>query len=145
MRANIYGLLISKDGEVKMNSLSKLFSRSSHASGTFINKALIVAICVGWAAGCSKSTDSSAPLIIDSIHFEEMNGEVPINASGIVSLADSRFLICDNNTDDALLELDLGPDGRKKGPLIRRPLQGLSPGAIDDMEGMALVEENGRR
>jgi uncharacterized protein DUF3616 len=29
--------------------------------------------------------------------------------------------------------------------LIRRPLQGLAPDAVDDLEGMAFVEENGRR
>src|SRR5262249_11398989 len=57
----------------------------------------------------------------------------------------SRFLIADNNTSDALFELSLTPDGQKKGPLIRRPLQGLSPGMIDDLEDMTLAEEGGRR
>jgi hypothetical protein len=84
-------------------------------------------------------------LTIDSIPFGEMKGKNEYNASGIVSLADARFLICDNNTNDALFELDLTPDGQKKGPLIRRPLQGLAPGAVDDLEDMTLVEENGRR
>jgi hypothetical protein len=63
----------------------------------------------------------------------------------VVSLADSRFLFCDNNVNDALIEIDLAEDGRKKGPLIRRPLQGLAPDAIDDMEAMTLAEEKGRR
>jgi hypothetical protein len=127
---------------------SKLFSQpgARHASVAFIIKALIIAIIAGWAgwvAGCSKSTEPA--LTIDSIPFTERNGKDEINASGIVPIADSRFLICDNNTNDALFELNLTPDGQKKGPLIRRPLQGLEPGAIDDMEGMAFVEENGRR
>src|SRR5262245_23897620 len=86
-----------------------------------------------------------AVLMINSIPFGEMNGIREYNASDIIPIADSRFLICDNNTNDALFELDLTPDGRKKGPLIRRPLQGLASGAADDLEDMALVEEGGRR
>src|SRR5262245_1336642 len=77
--------------------------------------------------------------------FSERNGKDEFNASDIIPLADSRFLICDNNTNDALFELNLTPDGQKKGPLIRRQLQGLAPGAVDDLEGMTLVKENGRR
>jgi len=84
-------------------------------------------------------------LTIDSIPFGELNGRGEYNASGVIPLADSRFLFCDNNTSDALFELDLTPDGRKKGPLIRRPLQGLAPGAVDDIEDMTLVEDGGRR
>jgi hypothetical protein len=136
-----------------MKSRSKLFSRSvsRQAPGAFINKALLIALCVGWAVGCSKSNTGGlsstgpAPLTIDSIPFGEMNGKDEFNASDVVPLADSRFLICDNNTNDALFELNLTPDGQKKGPLIRRPLQGLAPGAVDDLEGMTFVEENGRR
>jgi hypothetical protein len=82
---------------------------------------------------------------IAPIPFEEMNGERVFNASGVVPLADSRFLFCDNNCNDALFELDLTEDGKKKGPLIRRPLQGLAPDSIDDMEAMTLAEEKGRR
>lgn len=82
---------------------------------------------------------------ITSIPFEELNGERKYNASGVVPLADSRFLFCDNNCNDALFEIDLSEDGRKKSPLIRRPLQGLAPDAIDDMEAMTIAEEKGRR
>jgi hypothetical protein len=84
-------------------------------------------------------------LTIDSIPFGDINGKDEYNASGIVQLADARFLILDNNTNDALFELDLTNDGQKKGPLIRRPLLGLAPGEVDDLEDMTLVEENGRR
>ena len=136
-----------------MESRSKLFSRSvsRRAPGAFIFKALLIALCVGLAVGCSKSNTGGlsstgpAALTIDSIPFDETNGKDEFNASDIVPLADSRFLICDNNTNDALFELNLTPDGQKKGPLIRRPLQGLAPGAVDDLEGMTFVEENGRR
>jgi hypothetical protein len=128
-----------------MESGSKLFSQPifRHASGAFINKALFIALFAVCAFGCSKTAEPA--LTIDSIPFAERNGKDEFNASGIVPIADSRFLICDNNTNDALFELNLGPDGQKKGPLIRRPLQGLAPGAIDDMEAMAFVEEIGRR
>ena len=96
--------------------------------------------------GDTNSTGTaSATLTIDSIPFDEMNGKDEFNASDVVPLADSRFLICDNNTNDALFELNLTPDGQQKEPLIRRPLQGLAPDAVDDLEGMAFAEENGRR
>jgi hypothetical protein len=74
-----------------------------------------------------------------------MNGERVYNASGVIPLADSRFLFCDNNSGIALFELDLAEDGRKKGSVIKRPLQGLAPNAISDMEAMTLAEEKGRR
>src|SRR5262249_12588417 len=52
--------------------------------------------------GAQSSTQTITP-----IPFEEMNGERVYNASGVVPLADSRFLFCDNNSGDALFELDL--------------------------------------
>ncbi len=82
---------------------------------------------------------------ITPIPFGESNGEVVYNASGVVPLADARFLFCDNNVNDALFELDLAVDGAKRGPLIKRPLQGLAADAIDDMEAMTFAEEKGRR
>lgn len=84
-------------------------------------------------------------LTITSIPFGEVNGKDPYNASGVVPLGDSRFLFCDNNTNDALFELALTADGQKKGALIRRPLHGLAAGAVDDLEAMTLAEEKGRR
>jgi hypothetical protein len=83
--------------------------------------------------------------IITPTPFGEMNGDDVYNASGVVPLADSRFLFCDNNANDSLFELILAEDGQRKGPLIRRPLQGLPPDAIDDMEAMTIAEEKGRR
>src|SRR5262245_13160917 len=102
----------------------------------------------GGAAAPARSRLDDAPSntqTITPIPFEEMNGERVYNASGVVPLDDSRFLFCDNNSGDALFELDLAEDGRKKGPVIRRPLQGLAPKAISDLEAMTLAEEKGRR
>src|SRR3954464_14678426 len=56
------------------------------------------------------------------------------NASEVVALSDSRFLFCDNNLNDSLVEMVLGADGTLAEPLIRRPIQGLPEGAVDDME-----------
>jgi hypothetical protein len=102
------------------------------------------------AGALSFAQSPSGAVTINSIPFGEVNGRKEYNASDIVPIADSRFLFCDNNTNDALFELDLTPEGRKKGPLIRRPLQGLAASALNerrasDLEDMAIVEEGGRR
>ena len=129
-------------------TLSKTMSRSG-----ILTRSLLIGFLICAVIGCSNTKQAaprstgSAPNVqtIDAIPFGELNGKDAYNASGVISLADSRFLICDNNTNDALFELELTPDGRKKGPLIRRPLQGIARGAIDDLEDMTFVEENGRR
>jgi hypothetical protein len=125
-------------------------------AGALLAIAALIAVWVGGAPGCSKYDTTGAgalsfaqtrpgALTVVPIPFGEMNGRDVYNASDVIPIADSRFLFCDNNTDDALFELDLTPDGRKKGPLIRRPLRGLADGAAHDLEDMALVEEGGRR
>lgn len=90
----------------------------------------------------SGSADSD---IVTPIPFGEKNGDVAYNASAAVPVGDSRFLLVDNKTDDALFELSLTPEGAQASRLIRRPLVGLAPGSVDDMEAMTLVEEKGRR
>jgi len=123
-------------------------------AGALLAGAALIALWAAVATGCSKSYTTGAlslaqaqpgALTIAPVPFGEMNGREEYNASDIIPIADSRFLFCDNNTDDALFELDLSPDGRKKGPLIRRPLLGLAASAAHDLEDMALVEEGGRR
>src|SRR5262249_38299392 len=142
--------------------LKRSYLRTIKAAVALIARTLLIALCAAYATGCSKSNQpgvgkSSASgllnstqiapdtITIDSIPFGELNRGDVYNASDVIPLADSRFLFCDNNTNDALFELDLTPDGRKKGPLIRRPLQGLAPYAVSDIEDMALVEDGGRR
>ena len=73
-------------------------------------------------------------VVVTPIAFSDLNekeGDV-YNASGIVPLADSRFLVVDNNTNDSLLELDLSADGRQAAPLARRELVGLPEKVVDD-------------
>jgi hypothetical protein len=86
----------------------------------------------------------TSPAIIRSIPFGERPGDEPYNASEVVFLGDSRFLLCDNNVGDALFELRLTPDGGMACPLLRRRLHGIEPGAIDDLEGIELVSVGGR-
>jgi hypothetical protein len=97
------------------------------------------------ASGMTKTNSLSNPSIIDSVPFGELNGKKEYNASGVIQLSDSRFLFCDNNTGDKLFELQLTPDGRQKDRLIPRPLQGIAPDQIDDLEDLTLVQEDGRR
>src|SRR5262245_6941816 len=85
----------------------------------------------------SKSAKTASPVsndvqVVTPISFEERNDGEDYNASGVVPLGDARFLFCDNHVADALYELDLTPDGQKQGALIRRPLQGIVNGSIDD-------------
>lgn len=75
---------------------------------------------------------------------EKINGE-DVNASGVAPVGDSRFLIVDNNTSDALFELQLDAQGKKVGNLVRRALPGLSAANVDDFEGLTFVEEGGTR
>jgi Protein of unknown function (DUF3616) len=84
---------------------------------------------------------------VKPIYFAERphDGSEPHNASDIVAIADSRFLFCDNNISDAIYELRLTPEGQAAGPIVRRPIEGISTANVDDLEGMALVEDRGRR
>jgi hypothetical protein len=80
---------------------------------------------------------------IKPIAFGERPGPEPYNASEIVAIDDSTFLFCDNNIGDALLELRLAADGTMACPLIRRPIRGIEPGSVDDLEGMTHVRTDG--
>ena len=83
--------------------------------------------------------------LVKPIAFGERPGSEPYNASEIVPIADSRFLFCDNNIGNALFELRLAPDAQMACPLIRRPIEGVADGAIDDLECMAMAETGDRR
>src|SRR5262245_50387166 len=64
----------------------------------------------------SDGSQQDKPVIVPN-PIGEMNGNDVYNAYGVVPNADSRFLFCDNHSGDALFELDLTPDTKKKGPL----------------------------
>jgi hypothetical protein len=80
---------------------------------------------------------------IKPIDFGERSGPEPYNASEINAIEDSRFLFCDNNLGDALLELRLAADGTMACLLIRRPIRGIEPGTVDNLEGMTRVRTDG--
>src|SRR5262245_47941438 len=82
---------------------------------------------------------------IRPISFGEQPGPEPHNASEIVAIDDSRFLFCDNNIGDGLFELRLAADGSMACPLIRHPIRGIEPGAMDDLEGLTQTTDGGRR
>src|SRR5262245_43909271 len=78
------------------------------------------------------------------IPFGARPGREPYNASEVVALEDSRFLFCDNNVSDALFEFRLRRRGTLAGGIIRRRIEGLGPGVIDDIEGIEIVRAAGR-
>jgi hypothetical protein len=78
-------------------------------------------------------------------NFGEETSLGRINASALVPMGDSNFLVVDDLTDDAFYELRFAPDGSKTGPLIRRPISGLQQGHVEDFEGATLVENGGKR
>jgi hypothetical protein len=80
------------------------------------------------------------------IEFESLpkaGAEGTMNASGVVALGDSRFLICDNLTNDALFEIALAPDGGD-AKVTRRPIVGIPAADLEDIEAMTSASENGR-
>jgi hypothetical protein len=84
-------------------------------------------------------------VVISATPFEERTPKGRINASDLVPIADSTFLIVDDLTDDAFFEISFSPEGKKAKPLVRRQIVGLQPGLVEDLEGSALVEEAGQR
>jgi hypothetical protein len=120
-----------------------------------VGLALLLSTSGGFLAGCRsgdnkpKSSDArkheSTDTEVKPTAFLDKNNGEEYNASGIVPLGDSRFLFCDNNLNDALMELVVSKDGQQQGPLVRRPLVGLGKQHIDDMEELTIVEQGGRR
>ena len=83
-----------------------------------------------------------ALVLVSSTPFSPPSA-VAINASGVVPVTSSRFVFIDNNDDEALLELNVNPDGTQHGPVVRRPIAGLDRGAMSDPEGIARIDRNG--
>jgi hypothetical protein len=76
--------------------------------------------------------------------FADHNGGQPHNACEVISLADSRFLFCDNNVSDALFEMRFDAKGNLDGKLIRHTISGVSPEFYDDFESMAVARDGDR-
>jgi hypothetical protein len=128
-------------------------SRQTLASQFVLTTALLVGSgCNGTkgpgaATSPPAGTPKAAEMVVTAIPFGERNEEQEdvYNASDIVPLEDGHFLVVDNNTNDALLDLRLTPDGKQAAPIARRPLVGLPAKTVDDVEDLTLVEEGGHR
>lgn len=83
--------------------------------------------------------------VVTARPFGEMLGTMPYNASGIVPIADGRFLVCENRTQDAVFELHLDAQGNKAGPLVRREMPLPAGSTVGDLEAMTLIETGGKR
>ena len=129
-----------------MNNYNIVAIRNGFATCA-IAAAVVLASSCDPGTGKKSKADKPAddPSAIAPIEFVEKNGKDVYNASGIVPLGNSRFIFVDNNTNDALLELQLTPDGQAAKPIARLPLQGLPQKAVDDIEDLALAEVNGKR
>jgi hypothetical protein len=137
------------------DTLNSVTRRPAWRSLYVAGLALLLSTTGGFLAGCgsgdNKPKSSDAPKhastdteLTSTLFLDKNNGE-EYNASGVVPLGDSRFLFCDNNLNDALMELVVSKDGQQQGPLVRRPLVGLGKKHIDDMEELTIVEQDGRR
>jgi hypothetical protein len=71
--------------------------------------------------------------------FDQMNGKMPFNASGVVHVGPGRFVFVDNHEPDALFELALDADGAEVERISRRPLVGIGEDELRDPEGIASV------
>jgi len=75
--------------------------------------------------------------------FDERNGKVPFNASGVVQVGPGRFVFIDNHDSSAFFELALDADGVEAERIWRRPLAGLAQAQLGDPEGLTRVDVNG--
>src|SRR5262245_29149716 len=138
--------------------------RNPMSWGSLMMSTLLVALSISTPPGLSQSTapgdntkkatkkagksaaETPPPTdVVTSIPFGETNDKKPFNASGAVDIGGGQFLLCDNKIPNQLLELRLDEQGKKVGPIVRRPLSGVDPSAVKDLEGMTMVERNGDR
>lgn len=87
----------------------------------------------------SNKPPADAKLVTPEL-FAERNGKDVYNISGIVPLDGNRFLFCDNNIGDALFEFTVDAEGKKNSQIVRRPLVGVQPGQLDDIEDLTVAD-----
>ena len=75
--------------------------------------------------------------------FDERNGRVPFNASGVAQAGPGRFVFIDNHDPSAVFELALDADGTELERISRRPMAGVAEGQLLDPEGLTRVDRNG--
>ena len=87
----------------------------------------------------------SSAAAVGVMKFDEVPSGQPHNASGIVPSADSKFMFVDNNVNESMFELNMLADGQKNGAIVPRPLTSVTKGQFDDLEGLTVAEQNGKR
>lgn len=137
------------------DSITPVTSRRVSRWLLVVSLAFLLSTTHGFLVGCKSGgnqedspkprTQATGDTEVTSTAFPEKNGDEEYNASGVVPLGDSRFLFCDNNVNDALIELNISADGKQQGALVRKPLLGLAPKSTDDMEDLTIAEQDGRR
>ncbi len=119
---------------------------ASSALGGVISASIALIIAFLVVAPRDAATDQPVTVsFVTPIPFDEQVGPGPLNASGLVPIDDSRFLLVDDETGNAFFEMSLDQDGAKNAPLLRRTIAGLSPGAVEDLEAATLFERDGER
>lgn len=81
-------------------------------------------------------TVSSTPLL-------NQHGTKVVDASGVVPVSASRYVVIVNSAPEALWELTLNADGSQHGRVAARPIVGLNAGALSDPEGIARIDVGG--
>jgi hypothetical protein len=122
------------------------------AKRQWVGVAVCAAVLLGGAPGgakekpkqkkASKAPAAAKPTGTAFTPLPEVPGAKALNASGVVALGDSRFLFCDNKSPDALFELTLDASGAAR--VERRPLAGLPPLGVEDVEGLTIAHEEGK-
>jgi hypothetical protein len=74
--------------------------------------------------------------------FDERNGKLPFNASGVVQVGRHRFIFVDNHDPTSLFELVLD-DGTEAERIQRRVLAGVMDGELRDPEGLTRLDHDG--
>ena len=80
---------------------------------------------------------------VKSTLFDDTNGRLPFNASGVAQVGPGRFVFIDNHDPSALFELALSADGKQVERISRRPTPGVAEGQLRDPEGLTRVDHNG--
>jgi hypothetical protein len=81
---------------------------------------------------------------VNATPFPERAEQDVFNASEVVPLGDGRFLFCDNNISDTLFEMRFDAEGALDGKLVRHKISSLSLDDVDDLEGLAAAEHDGK-
>jgi hypothetical protein len=133
------------DGRQKRRRRRRIHPRTVRIAGQLVAGVIsgVVSGLVALYLGLVFFKPVQAPIkvsVLTPTPFGEQTAKGPVNASAIVPLGDSSFLVVDDLTDDTFFELRFAPDGTKSGPLVPHKISGLSSSVAEDFEGATLVQ-----